>query len=44
MDEFLNLEDDDEAKDKEGAARVIVKAATREGDDARYGAKAKITD
>lgn len=44
MDEFLNSKDDDEVEDEEGATRVTVEAAAREGDVARQGTKVKAMD
>lgn len=43
IDEFLNLKDDDKAED-EGATRVIVEAANREGDSVGHSTKAKVVD
>lgn len=37
MDEFLNLKDDDEVKDEEGAARVREEVTTKEGEGTEAG-------
>lgn len=44
MNEFLNLNDDDEAEDEEGAAKVTVEATVREGNVARQGMKARVAN